>query len=702
MDDNNQIEQTTTEQDNPAQQSEQTGENRQTFAQDMYNQQVYNGQMNVQYVPAEDSNNKKAKKPLGKKGITAIICGGIALIALIIVGIIFIPKLLKSDREVVLDAFEATFMDGGATSFEEITGYKDMLELYKEQGGKYDVALSVYESGKGDNPYKIQLSNSKDNVNKKLYTAVEEYYKDNLIGTQELFVNDDTAYVNLPDMFDGYFKFTKYDNADQVLGLILGKETGEGTVHVDIENAETSDGSEKSEEINSGYMDAIENVWDNAEFDKVGREKITINGETVKTKKYRVTLSEEDIETAFNSIIDGLDEQLNDASTDSTGFSGNGTSEYANLIAQARLFLPMIIWGDFDLDVYIHDGKIVRIATDDSANIYGVVIEYDFCYDLYDGYQSSLINVTINGSSIDFDYEYNETERENGADFTYHAGMQIDSEQIASVSLEGSYNSLEKGKSCEINLDSIQVNLIDEEMINMAASYVIDAGKPEVKELDSSRKVYDLGSMSNEDMAEITASNRERIEKWLEELSKNGGEVYEMVYETIEEWIDSLIGDHSDDAADAQEVFSEDEMTLTGAGGNVKIVSCIDGFELFMACPEYIDYISDNYSGIEYVLESPDVNGEEWIQSDVSFNCADEENIVDESYGEEVTIDGVTCVYHSAEYMSLDVNVNVFWIQKPLETGDVLVIRGCIYDDEFDMSDIMKALESNHYEIVEQ
>ena len=280
--------------------------------------------------------------------------------------------------------------------------------------------------------------------------------------------------------------------------------------------------------------------------------------------------------------------------------------------------------------------------------------------------------------------------------------MQIDSEQIASVSLEGSYNSLEKGKSCEINLDSIQVNLIDEEMINMAASYVIDAGKPEVKELDSSRKVYDLGSMSNEDMAEITASNRERIEKWLEELSKNGGEVYEMVYETIEEWIDSLIGGHSDDAADAQEVFSEDEMTLTGAGGNVKIVSCIDGFELFMACPEYIDYISDNYSGIEYVLESPDVNGEEWIQSDVSFNCADEENIVDESYGEEVTIDGVTCVYHSAEYMSLDVNVNVFWIQKPLETGDVLVIRGCIYDDEFDMSDIMKALESNHYEIVEQ
>ena len=52
---------------------------------------------------------KKPKKPMTKGKLAAIIGGSVAAIAAVVCGVIFLPKIFKSDKEVVLDAMEETF-----------------------------------------------------------------------------------------------------------------------------------------------------------------------------------------------------------------------------------------------------------------------------------------------------------------------------------------------------------------------------------------------------------------------------------------------------------------------------------------------------------------------------------------------------------------------------------------------------------------
>ena len=65
----------------------------------------YYGQQSMQ----PQTGGKKPKKPMTKGKLGALIGAGVAIVALVVCGVIFLPKLFKSDKEVVLDAMEETF-----------------------------------------------------------------------------------------------------------------------------------------------------------------------------------------------------------------------------------------------------------------------------------------------------------------------------------------------------------------------------------------------------------------------------------------------------------------------------------------------------------------------------------------------------------------------------------------------------------------
>ena len=126
----------------------------------------YYGQQSMQ----PQTGGKKPKKPMTKGKLGALIGAGVAIVALVVCGVIFLPKLFKSDKEVVLDAMEETFSSystGGERN--DVVGFDEVMKAYNEKGGDSSLNLT-FNAGEGENAYAIgwNQNNAVDQKNKKL------------------------------------------------------------------------------------------------------------------------------------------------------------------------------------------------------------------------------------------------------------------------------------------------------------------------------------------------------------------------------------------------------------------------------------------------------------------------------------------------------------------------------------------------------
>ena len=111
----------------------------------------YYGQQPMQ----PQTGGKKPKKPMTKGKLGALIGAGVAIVALVVCGVIFLPKLFKSDKEVVLDAMEETFSSystGGERN--DVVGFDEVMKAYNEKGGDSSLNLT-FNAGEGENAYAI-------------------------------------------------------------------------------------------------------------------------------------------------------------------------------------------------------------------------------------------------------------------------------------------------------------------------------------------------------------------------------------------------------------------------------------------------------------------------------------------------------------------------------------------------------------------
>ena len=101
---------------------------------------------------------KKPKKPMTKGRLAAIIGSGVAVVALVICGVIFLPKLFKSDKEVVLDALAETYASyTKEEALNDLIGYDDILNAYNEKGGTSSGSFSV-AVGEGSDACNVGVS----------------------------------------------------------------------------------------------------------------------------------------------------------------------------------------------------------------------------------------------------------------------------------------------------------------------------------------------------------------------------------------------------------------------------------------------------------------------------------------------------------------------------------------------------------------
>ncbi|MBO5509610.1 MAG: hypothetical protein J5962_04015 [Lachnospiraceae bacterium] len=687
---------------------------------------------------------KGPKKPLGKGAIAGIIGGGVALIVAIVCGIIFIPKLFKSDKEVVLDAMEATFSASasGDSYFEETFGSSELSDKLTKEGGSVSMDFNIDEVSEISDLAGLSFSikGGKDNTGKQLGYDFIGTYNDTEVFTVKFYADENTTYLGIPDIINGYFTIPNKGAVDALINSPIGQAANladslgsAGATGGDLNYFVTEEDGEV--EINSDAVGIIDELWDNVTFEKQGRAKVDVNGETISTKEYYVTLKEEDIETALNDLIDMA------LSYDASDLEAMGLDEASmqTAISQAKALIPTMVAGDFVLKVYIGDGKIVKMVAADEVNIMGVKITYDCYIDISDDLGGKFeLNVMGEAVGVSFDIDDYKT-APNGEIRAYAADEEIKltlastatdddkeksldlsmtlyegrdelgildmayalnkgdnsiectfdltvDEETLSVEAKGQYVDIVKGESYSCRLDEIKVSFDGEQLAKMSGSSTVSTAK-EVPAFDSSLPTYDLTTMTEADFENMILDNADNAAAWMQKLEDCG--LAELLGLNEEEEIEEPVEDEGSD---------DMESVLTSYGDTtIEILGCLPGYEKTYGCEYFIDYDDpDGNVMIEYTCES-DTTAETYV---AEYEFYDQESIIEQDTNLEVTLSDGSVVKYTrvlVDYYGTEENSYIF--AKDVADGCVLVANVRVFNNAATLEEVAEAMAEANYAV---
>lgn len=729
------------------------------YAQPDMNQQYAYAQPGMPVTPVQPVNDgKKAKKqkapkgpkkPLGKGAIAGIICGGVALVAAIVCGIIFIPKLFKSPKDTVIDAFEDTFSASAQTDsyMEEVFGTSDMVKKMEENGASYEYQFSMNLGDEGAVDFATNAAY--DIKNKELGCDLVASFDGTNIFTIQFHADEEKTYLAIPDVIDGYFSIPNKGALQAIANSPIAEAAdikdelnSMGISGGDLNYFPAEEGEEV--EINSDMVKIVDGIWDKLVFEKQGKAKIDVNGETMSAKEYYVTLSEEDIEEAFVGIFDATIQMYKDMYQDAEELA-----QMEQSMEQVKTLIPSIVSGDFVLKVYIVKDKVVKIACDDDVNIMGMKLSYDCYVDITDDLSGKFelavagetvgvsfnlddyktaptgefklytpdgdIKVTIDTKAVDDDSTWSKdmtlaviVDGETVADgnvqisiskkdysFDMQLGINVDGEEIGTVTAKGQYVDIVKGESFGFNLDEIKVSIDGEEM-TMSAKAKMSAN-PVVPEFDKSGKEYDITTITEDAFNQMIEDNKQKIEDWMQRLQDAGlmddqaTAVEEEPYEPEEE-----------DNGDA-EVSAEAASTLVMEEYSVEILGSLPGFTKDYDCEYFIDYVNqDNGTMIEYMLEPiAEDYGVQDIINDFTSVVVEEEKIEGIDY-QEITISDGTVVkycYYVTDLWGDGTHCYRYRFVREIDAEHALVADISFDDGIYSAEELAEAVASQYFSV---
>ena len=695
----------------------------------------------------------KVKKPMTGGKIAAIIGGSVALIALIVCGVIFLPKLFKSDKEVVIEAFENTFESESTSSKEDVVGADDILTAYEEKGGSVTMAMTINEVVGEQTDLTMSIAQDIDQVKKVVNQKITAAYQDNEFLKAEIFADEVTAYIAIADMYDGYLSLPCENTADAWANSPVGQ-------YLNLDDMSLtsidyfSDEDDDSTEIYGGYVDAVETIWDSVTVEKQGKAKIDVNGNTVTAKEYYVTLSEEKLEEAICSALDGAAQAVA-ADPAALAESGMDLETFNSSIDQVKTYIPSFITGDLVVKVYVKDKKVVKITSAADTSIMTVSLGYDFYFDIDDNAASGGFKVSVAGEEVgikfnandmnglpngtvtaympgttvdvnfkttanddkafkmDADVMYNADtictmnfNHENNDNNTYKGEFNCDIMEEGTISLvyEGGISDIEKGVKYTSTIDKLEMSIDDEKILEASFNYTFDTSSVSVAERDSSLPVYDLVNMTESEFENFILDNADNIEAWTNNIINNTGIIGDLFGTGSYDSGSNDIIDNADDEDDASigtdtDADSEDDTTLVEGNTQVKILGTIDGFELSYACEYFIDYYTDNYSVIEYTIYD-DMTVDEVLEN--MYIPSDDTEIFEQVEKQDIAVGSETAKYSMVQYDSYGSKVSNYRIAKEIADGIVLVVDANIVDDvdSYTVEQLAEALDAKYYEII--
>ncbi|MBR3598608.1 MAG: hypothetical protein IKL53_01890 [Lachnospiraceae bacterium] len=659
---------------------------------------------------------KKVKKPLSKGAIGGIIGGGIALIALIVCAIIFLPKLFPTDKEVIVDAFEATFGVEADGEVEDIYGLEEINDKFATTGGKREYYFEVVDAT-SDMSLDMTITENIDVANRLANVegiiASEDTTLIDFVGI----VDDDKVYMQLKDLIDGYFLVPSKNMLQAMENSVLGQGMDmSGMPEFDLADAYFNlSTSSAPTELNSEYVAIYDKLWDSILYEKQGKATVSVNGKDVKAKEYFITVPEDSIKEAINSTWDAAIAEL---SSDPAYLEAMGmdAATFESTMAPYGSMLSSLVQGDFVIKVYIKGDEVVKIICADEINIYGTAITYDMQVDVDDEKASGIFDFSVMGESVGLKFEVDGLdESPAGKISVYAAGETIDvnftsdvkdTDAADSINMnydvvyngtsyvtgdvvmnEGDDNSFDgyfsaniadageikvgfAGKNADINkgvsykvvLDEAYVEADGEKLITMNGYLSVDASQHTANGIDSSLPVYDLQTLTEDELDAIIEENMDKLEPWVQT-------------------IDSFLGIESPtiepDTTVVEEPEVEDNMTLTTSTKTVEILGTIPGFEFYMSSDSYVYFETEQWSYVEYSLQEGFTPEEI-----VSGIYVPETDVLAQEIGQTMDYNGETIYYSYVQDEEFGYKYSAYMFAKDLGDGTVLVVDCGVYDDD--------------------
>ena len=541
-------------------------------------------------IPADKP--KKVKKPLSKGAIAGIVAGGVALVAAIVCGIIFLPKLFKPAKDVVIDAAKETFTFTEEKSYvEELVDVNTMVDTYYAEGGSVNYELTI-DSIAGEEAFSgltLSVDDNYDPVNELANATIALLYNDFDLLTVNSAIDSENMYFMLANAAETYFSLPNEEPFISLQNSPLGQEMGltdAPSYNMDF----FAYGKDEEVEVNSDYVDAATGLWDSAVFEKQkGKAKVTVNGKDVTTKEYYITISEEDIKESLESAIDGMVSYI----TSDQSLLDQMQMDAATLQMYVGFIKPELLSmfnDDLVIKVYIKKDKIVKITNNYTISYGGYDITTDFYVDIDDKDMSGALKLNAAGDEVgivvdikdvygnangsitayageeeivcEFESTIEDTDSKESqavTGFVYYEDTTIlsfatdeqiskdddtfsinvecvlidgDTEVPCNILVEGGYADVEAGKKYTMNFDTIDVSVMEQQMVSMSGSYTLDTTKVEATAVDASQ-VCDLTTATTEDIENIVMDNQNKIINWIKDIFLETGEFGELLDEYL-------------------------------------------------------------------------------------------------------------------------------------------------------------------------
>ncbi len=698
---------------------------------------------------------KKPKKPMTKGRLAAIIGSGVAVVALVICGVIFLPKLFKSDKEVVLDALAETYASyTKEEALNDLIGYDDILNAYNEKGGTSNGSFSIaVGEGSDTSSVGVSVDSEVDQKNQELSGTMAVTIGDSELLSGDVYADSEKMYVAFPEVFDGYLSYPTDDPFGAIVNSPLGDSLGldAGSMpHIDMNVfAQSADGTG----VQSEYVDALETVWDAAQFEKQGKAKITVNGQNVTAKEYYVTWTKEDLQKACTTALDGLTEAVTESES-ALQNSGMSAEEYKSSMEQVKAMIPSIITSDLQVKVYVKDKKAVKITCKDSISLMGMVkIDYDFWADYGDNDVSGNISFDVSGTKAGIKYEAHDIKgNTNGTVTVFYGDTEFDVDinkviteagdttsskttisamdyftieieksfnkqdnsvsgaaradivgaDVYEISYTGGWKDIKKGVAYTLAIDSFEVKAAGKTICTGAFSQTLDTSKIQVTPKDDSADVLDIETMTEDDLNTFTEKNDAKMQAWVERLEKDAS--LNKFFNILEGLFSAepIVEDTEEEVAtdDAQEKTLDDAVVSTYDDSvKYKVNGTIDGFEFNYASDYTVSFSTDEYSTIDYALDQNDDLQSALDDSFYSMSNIDSYDVQESNLNQTATVDGREVLYSVEKYVAFEMNCMDMTAVVEIEPGVYLVETVSIYldDDSFSVEQLLEGLSTKYF-----
>ncbi len=464
-----------------------------------------------------------------KKGVIIAVACIIGIAGIGLAG----TKLLTNPRKKVVSGFKKTIEQAvdGKTSLNRILGISDMVLKVKEGKTFQAIEVTVLEENLGMRSEIFSNQNAKENA-MNLYPV----WQGMELGELSVYSKDQMLYFGAPDILDALFYVDLANIKDDIRGSAAGMMFREMTGEELSELLPDSDEKEKVVSYKTYCRSEIENLYNNMEVEKDGKESVKIGGKNQSCRKYQITISGKDIKKLIAKSAEyGLEEAAASVIT-----SGVYQSYYmATPSAMVNQFLSYLNIDDIEMEVCLdRKGRVVNLqgewnasfqneavfmdfevtlsgkdspadeiegsilVTDNSGSAVEFTIEREKEYDSKKGITDS-IELAMNDSgyrdAIDYEFSYNiangDWEVSVGDGYTYYGA-------------EGKISNLKKGRAITLEVDSVTRN-----------STALFEGSYELAELDKSGVPVPQGT--GDAISILDMSRQELIRIWTDLSAKS-------------------------------------------------------------------------------------------------------------------------------------------------------------------------------------